>query len=137
MDRTGGRGPDIAEEEARRWLAGFRSGWIERDPQRILALFTPNVDYRERRFGRPLRNHDSLEDYWRARLGSFRSEVDFDFQLWAVKGNEAYAGWQARFVWLPVNGFMQLDGVFRLAFVRAGFGLLCSRFDEWVDHRQS
>lgn len=131
-------GPAINEDEATRWLERYKSAWIERDAALVLPLFTEDVDYRERRFGNPLRNYDSLEDYWRARVGVNQRDVHFHYEIWAVRDDQCFAGFQAQFVWLPINGIMELDGVTRMRFVHNADGdLQCCKFEEWLDHRES
>lgn len=128
----------ITEAEATAWLDRYRHAWVSRSADLIMPLFTHDVDYRERRFGRPLRNYESLEDYWRARVGESQRDMRFDYQIWAVKDDECFYGFQARFLWLPINGIMELDGVCRTKFIRNSDGeLVCSKFEEWMDHRES
>lgn len=128
----------VTEAEAAAWLDRYKQAWTSRSVDLLLPLFTRDVDYRERRFGRPLKYYDSLADYWRARVGDAQRDVSFDYQIWAVKNDECYYGFQARFLWLPINGIMELDGVCRVRFVRASDGgVICSKFEEWLDHRES
>ncbi len=126
----------LTHKEAERWMQGYKRAWEERDVTQVLALFTPDVDYRECRFGPPLRGFASLEDYWRARVAEYQRDVHFRFQIWAVSGMEAYAGFQAEFTWLPINGIMELDAACRLRFHREPDGhILCTHFEEWLEQR--
>lgn len=126
----------ITPAEAEAWMLGYKRAWEGRDTAQVLALFTDDVDYVENRFGHPLRGYDSLEDYWRGRVSEFQRDVHFEFDVWGVNGNEAYAGFKAHFIWLPMNGIMELDAACRLRFTRAADGtLLCSKFEEWLVQR--
>lgn len=128
----------ITRAEAETWMAGYKRAWEERDVDLVLDLFIPDVEYRENRFGEPLRGFKSLEDYWRARVAEYQRDVHFQFQVWAVHENECYAGFQAHFIWLPINGIMELDGVCRVRFERGSDGRLRGiKFEEWLNQRGS
>lgn len=119
-------------------MQGYKRAWEERDVELVLALFTGDVDYRESRFGEPLRGFKSLEDYWRARVAEYQRDVHFHFQVWAVSNMELYAGFQAQFVWLPINGIMELDAACRIRFVRDSDGnIRANKFEEWLSQRGS
>lgn len=127
-------GASLTRNEAESWMQGYKQAWEDRDVTRVLTLFTSDVDYRESRFGPPLRGFASLEDYWRARVAEYQRDVHFRFQIWAVSGMEAYAGFQAEFTWLPINGIVELDGACRLRFRREPEGqVLCTHFEEWLE----
>ena len=128
----------ITREQAEAWMNWYKRAWEDRDVALAISLFTSDVDYRENRFGDPLRGFKSLEQYWRARVAEYQRDVHFQFQVWAVSGSECYAGFQAHFIWLPMNGIMELDGACRLRFVRRDDGqLLCSKFEEWLARRDN
>ena len=124
----------ITPEEAAHWLNNYKSAWVDRDVALAISLFTDDVDYREKRFGPPLLGHPTLHSYWQDRIFEHQRDITFDFQIWSVSDNICIAGWQAKFTWLPINGIMAMDGVFRLTFAgRDENGLKCAIFDEWFD----
>jgi len=125
----------ITAEEASRWLDRYKKAWEERDVAKALALFSEDVDYREVRFGPPLLRHKTLESYWRVQVEEYQRDIRFESQLWGVSGNEAVATWQADFHWLPINGFIRIDGILKLVFSDRGpDGLICRQFNEWFDY---
>lgn len=127
----------VSEAEAESWLDGYKAAWEGRDIDLALALFTEHADYRERRFGEPLLGHKTLESYWRDRVFEHQRDITFTHQIWGVSGNECIATWQATFMWLPINGVMQLDGIARISFSERRAGrLVCSRFTEWMDYQE-
>lgn len=128
---------EITETEATQWLDGYKSAWETRDVDLAVSLFTSDVEYREKRFGEHLLGHKTLHSYWQDRVFEHQRDILFCYDIWAVKGNQCFAGWRASFTWLPINGIMQIDGAFRLAFgERQGTQLLCAEFNEWMDHRE-
>ena len=126
--------PDIGTAEAIAWLDGYKHAWESRDVAAALALFTPNANYRERRFGEPLLGHKNLESYWRDRVFEHQRDIDFSYELWGVRGNELLARWHAAFIWLPINGMMRLDGVMHVVFGEPKDGKPVGiAFNEWFD----
>ena len=127
--------PVISEDEAINWLNGYKKAWETRDPEAALALFAPEVRYRERRFGDPLMGYKSLKSYFRDRVMEHQRDISYDFDLWGVRGNELVARWQASFTWLPINGIMRMDGVMNVIFSGRRDGhLIGVEFNEWFDH---
>ena len=124
----------INEAEAIEWLNGYKAAWENRDIEAVLALFTPDADYRERRFGEPLLGHATLASYWRDRVFEHQRDISFNFQLWGVRGNELIARWQAAFTWLPISGTMHIDGVMQVVFgARRDEKPIGIAFSEWLD----
>jgi len=124
----------ISNAEVVSWFEGYKSAWVERDVELAVSLFTADAEYKEKRFAEPLLGHPTLRSYWNDRVYEHQRDISFDYQIWSVKENICIAGWQASFTWLPINGIMQMDGVFRLTFTKADDGkILCTNFNEWMD----
>lgn len=128
-------GPEIDEATVTEWLDRYRQAWVERDTDSLSGLFSADIEYIERRFMPALKGLDQLQRYWTSRIVDNQRDIEFSFEIWAVRPPEAYYQWQARFVWLPINGIMELDGAGKLTFERTDDGLLCRRFEEWIDRR--
>jgi ketosteroid isomerase-like protein len=124
----------ITADEAIAWLTDYKRAWETRDADLIVALFTPDGLYQESRFIAPFEGAAGIRRYWDEDVVARQREIDFEFDLWAVNGAIAYAGWRTRFMDLKHGTRRRLDGVFRLTFAsRAERGLLCARLDEWWD----
>jgi len=127
----------ILETEAANWLDRYKAAWVNRDVELAVSLFTDDAEYREKRFGEPLQGHPTLRAYWNDRIFEHQRDISFAYQIWSVKEDICVAGWQASFTWLPINGIMQIDGVFRLSLTKDDDdGILCTKFDEWMDHQE-
>jgi SnoaL-like domain len=127
----------ISEQEAAAWLDSYKAAWEKRDVELVLSLFTENADYRERRFGEPLLGHATLQSYWQNRVFEHQRDITFDYQIWAVRGGECVATWQAAFTWLPIMGRMEIDGILCAGFDDRRDGkLVCAHFSEWMDQRE-
>ena len=63
-------------------------------------------------------------------------DIAFDFDLFAVRGPQAFTHWTAHFTWLPVNGIMELDGAARITFTREADSVVRAHtFEEWIEKR--
>ena len=128
---------DLTETQARKWLDTYKKAWEKGDPDLAASLFHEDAVYRERRFTTPLNGREAIRKYWVNRVQDYQRDVMFDYQLWAVSGDTGYASWQAAFTWLPSNGRIELDGVFRLTFSSVKDHILvCQTFEEWFDLRE-
>jgi nuclear transport factor 2 (NTF2) superfamily protein len=126
--------PVISEDEAIAWLNNYKTAWETRDADAALALFLPEIRYRHRRFTEPLTGHKALKSYFRDRVMEHQRDISFDFELWGVKGNGLMARWHASFTWLPINGYMRMDGVSHVVFGGREDGrLMCVEYNEWYD----
>ena len=124
----------LTEEAASRWLDAYGASWVDRDPGKAAALFHEDVVYRERRFTQPLVGRNAIRNYWANRVADFQEDVTYVSQIWAVRDNLCFASFQASFTWTPINGRIEIDGVFRLAFSSVSDGMpVCDRFEEWFD----
>ena len=64
-------------------------------------------------------------------------DVKINYQLWAVRADACVAFWQARFLWLPINGIVEQDGAMRVTFSSIENGMpVCSCFDDWFEGRE-
>lgn len=127
----------ITETEVAQWLDAYKKAWETRDTDLALSLFTEDAEYREKRFGEPLLGHTTLRSYWQDRVFEHQRDISFSYEVWGIRDNQSMVTWQASFTWLPINGIMEIDGVFRLAFgAREDDRLLCSEFAEWMDQQE-
>lgn len=130
---------DVTHEQADAWFNGYKYAWENRDTAAALALFTPDVDYREKRFGQGLVGHKDLRPYWQGRVFEHLRDVSYSYKLWGVEGDSCIAFWQASFLWLPINAVMQIDGVSRIKCVppeQPDAPIKCSLYEEWMEHNE-
>jgi ketosteroid isomerase-like protein len=126
----------VSEAEAVAWLERYRNAWIGRDTEAVLRLFTDDATYREARFVPALVGHHAIRTYWDTRVVEGQRDNAFDFELFAVRGAQAFTHWTAHFTWLPISGIMELDGTARISFVREPGGrVVASTFEEWIEKR--
>jgi hypothetical protein len=110
----------VSMAEAGQWLEIYRNAWIGRDTELVLSLFTENATYRESRFLPAFIGRESIRRYWANNVVAGQRDIAFDFDLFAVRGPQAFTHWTAHFTWLPVNGIMELDGAAHYLHPRGG-----------------
>ena len=126
----------VSMAEAGQWLEIYRNAWIGRDTELVLSLFTDNATYRESRFLPAFIGRESIRRYWNNNVVAGQRDIAFDFDLFAVRGPQAFTHWTAHFTWLPVNGIMELDGAARITFTREADGVVRAHtFEEWIEKR--
>jgi uncharacterized protein (TIGR02246 family) len=129
----------ISEDDARAWVAAYAEAWVNRDPDRVVELFTSDARYQERRFGNPLEGVEAIRTYWQTLVHELQREVAFELHQVAVTGDQAFLHWTAHFIWRPINGIVELDAVSRVTFApetRNGLRL-ASGFEEWINSREA
>ncbi|MEX0627482.1 MAG: nuclear transport factor 2 family protein, partial [Cucumibacter sp.] len=106
----------ISEAEIVAWLERYKRAWEQRDADLAAAIFTPGATYREQPFETPVRGREGVRQYWLENVVENQRDIHFEHELWAVRDKLAFIHWRAHFTWLPINGVMELDGTWRLAF---------------------
>jgi uncharacterized protein (TIGR02246 family) len=127
----------VTREDVQRWLNRYGAAWETGDPDAAAALFSDDASYRETPFDEPMVGKAEIRRYWQEGAADAQTDVTFSAQVWAVDGDLAIAGWQARFTRKPSGARVELDGVFRLVFARAPDGARCSGLEEWWHRRES
>lgn len=128
----------ISAADADAWLAAYRVAWVTQDADGIVALFTADATYREKRFEPPATGSAGIRDYWQRNVVDNERDIEFTVEQVMVQGDQALAHWRARFRWLPTGRTLELDAIFRLTFsaARNADGLrLATALEEWIDHR--
>lgn len=131
--------PLLIEPDVKAWMAAYAKAWTERDPEQIVRLFTSTAHYQEHRFKPALEGIEAIRNYWRVIVQTSQRDVSFSYDVLAVRGSRAFVHWQATFVWLPINGIMELDAISQILFApgRGTDGqLLAQTWDEWIDIRE-
>lgn len=126
----------VSEAQAHDWVDAYGRAWAARDTPAVVALFSEDAVYRERRFQPPIVGRAAIVQYWNAHVVEGQRDIAFNWTMLAVRADQAFIHWTAHFTWLPINGIMELDAVARLRFVPGtGGSVLCSTFEEWIEIR--
>ncbi len=124
---------DKAEVET--WLNEYGQAWVKGDPAAVAMLFSDDATYQETPFDVPMRGKDSIKAYWKNGAADAQEDVSFQYQLWAVAGNEAFAQWTADFLRIASGERVDLSGTFRLVFEKDSGRLQCVALQEWWHRR--
>lgn len=127
----------VSEQEAGAWLEDFKRAVEDRDIAALSSLFTPDCDLQGRQYMTSVHGHAALERHWRDCVFEHQRDNSLSYEIWATRDDACFVRWRASYTWLPINGFVELDGVFRLSFVRGeNAKLVCRELQEWVDYRE-
>lgn len=127
----------MEKREIQQWLDQYGAAWIKGDPRKIVSLFTETASYRETPFDEAMVGHDAIRRYWQEGAADAQENVEFSSQVWAVDGETAIAGWQAKFTRKTSGVKVELDGTFRLTFSNTSGNLLCESLEEWWHRREN
>lgn len=127
----------MTEQDVQDWLDEYGRAWINGDPDHVVTLFSDSATYREMPFDDPMRGQDEIREYWQNGAADAQEDVEFASQVWAVKNDTAFAGWQARFTRKASRARVEFDGVFRLVFSREQGTLWCTVLEEWWHSKES
>jgi uncharacterized protein (TIGR02246 family) len=126
----------MIESQFAAWLAAYKQAWEERDPEAAARLFTRDAVYVERPFAEPMTGREAIRRYWANGPQTAQRDVQFRFEVVAVKEAEGVARWWAEFTRVPSGKQVELDGIFR-CFFRPGSGQWpCERLEEWWHRRE-
>ena len=128
----------VTEAEVTRWLDDYYGAWRAADSEAASQLFTDDAAYVETPFEKPwpegkrMRGRRQIADYWHWVTVELSRFLDGDYDLWAVKGDQAFARWWADAELREAGYWVEAEGVLKLTFVdRVDGRLLCRELLEW------
>ncbi len=127
----------MTEQDVQNWLDEYGRAWVEGDPDLVVTLFSDAATYRLTPFDAPMRGRHEIRDYWQKGAADAQEDVEFTSQVWAVKGDTAIAGWQARLTRKASGARFELDGTFRLVFSTEHGILRCKVLEEWWHSKEA
>lgn len=116
------------------WLRRYGDVWCAGDPQAVVLLFTDDAAYHEKPFEPPMVGAAAIRRYWTEGAQDGQRDVAFAAQPIGLDGDTGYAQWQATFVRLPTESFVELDGELVARFAADG---RCCEFREWWHRRET
>ncbi len=115
----------------KKWMDSYRKASEEGNLKAAAELFAQNAEYYETPFNNPIIGRDTIHRYW-SEATQAQKEVQFSYEILAVKGNLGMALWKGKFISVQSGSQVLLDGVFLVEFDRQG---KCSTFREWWHRR--
>ncbi|MFP7672830.1 nuclear transport factor 2 family protein [Marivita sp. S0852] len=124
------------KQDIQDWLDQYGQAWVEGDPQQIVGLFTNDATYQETPFVEAMVGHAAIKKYWQEGASDAQEDVEFTSKVWAVDGDTAVAGWEAKFTRKASGARVELNGAFRLKLRKYSERLLCESLEEWWHRRE-
>ncbi|MDZ7742281.1 MAG: nuclear transport factor 2 family protein [Bacteroidota bacterium] len=123
---------DFKQFEA--WLNKYKNAWEERNPAAVDELYSSDAEYNESPFSTNLKGIDQIKRYWEEGARDSQMNIEFSFEIIAVKSNRGFAKWQAEFDRVGQKIHVKLDGILEAHFDEAGRAML---FNEWWHRKES
>jgi hypothetical protein len=102
---------------AQEWIADYGQAWVERDADRIVALFTEDAVYRSSPFREPHVGSAGIREYW-TRATSTQENLALRFGEPVVEGRKAVVEWWA--IMRDEGAWITLPGSLLLRFAEDG-----------------
>jgi hypothetical protein len=102
---------------AQEWIADYGQAWVERDADRIVALFTEDAVYRSSPFREPHVGSAGIREYW-TRATSTQENLALRFGEPVVEGRNAVVEWWA--IMRDEGAWITLPGSLLLRFAEDG-----------------
>ncbi len=58
-------------------VSKYAEAWINKDPETVVKLFTPDAVYQEWAFDKPFIGHEQIKRYWQEKIVKEQSEIEF------------------------------------------------------------
>lgn len=114
-----------------RWLTAYGKAWSAREPEAMVALFSPNAAYREDPFDSATSGRAAIRADW-VDIARHQQDIHFRYEVLSTNEQRGIAHWIASFVRRPSGEAVQLDGILMATFNPAGE---CTEFREWWHRR--
>lgn len=75
----------------------YADAWINRDPEKIITIFTPGAVYHEYFFKKPFVGHAEIKKYWKKVVAGEQSDIHFKLINIYIDGATAISEWEADF----------------------------------------
>jgi hypothetical protein len=133
-------GDAMQRDDVDRWLQAYVEAWKTYDPERIGALFSPDVSYRYHPYDEPLRGRDAVVASWLGEGGPAGActrdapgTYGATYRTIAVDGDTAIATGSSRYSPAPGTAPNRVfDNCFVIRFDASG---CCREFTEWYIER--
>lgn len=77
------------------WLKEFKAGWTAKDIDRVIDLFTDDVEYWETPF-KKLENKNDVRDEWQAII--MQSEIDINLSVYSSESSRYAVVWSLSYI---------------------------------------
>jgi len=128
----------VTASEVTHWLESYYDAWCQADAEAASRLFEVDATYSESPYepgwptGKRMTGRGQIAEYWHRVTVELSRFIDGGFDLWAVRGDKAFARWWADAELRGEGYWVEAEGILRLTFVdRLGEQLVCQELLEW------
>lgn len=75
----------------------YSDAWVNKDPKKIISIFTPDAVYHEKVLEKPYVCHKEIKQYWKEKIVKNEKNIDFKLLNIYIDGCVAIAEWEAIF----------------------------------------
>lgn len=118
---------NITTQTFESWLRSYQAAWEGRDSRAAAELFTDQAEYYWTPFVPPQRGKDEIAAAWEGAVRQ-QKDVQFTFEVLAVRGATGIARWHTRLTAVPSNERVEIDGILLAEFTKPS---QCRLFREW------
>ena len=101
----------ISHEDVAIWMERLKAGWVNKQKNEVLKLFTNTERYYERPFN-PGTTIEEIKGYWND-IDQLEN-ITFDYEIVAIEGATACIHWNNEYIYEDKDH--QLDGMFLIKF---------------------
>jgi hypothetical protein len=116
----------MTHHQLEHWLEQLKVVWETKNSQGITQLVSEKFHWYETPFTKPLTSKKVLLNEWETILN--QKHISFTYEIVTFDKNVGIAHWSAKFVRLPANENVELDGMFQVTLNTQG---KCTEFRQW------
>ena len=98
------------KEQAIKLLNTYGEAWINRDPELILTIFTPDATYNDPHEPEN-QGHEGIRAYWKSKVVGEQKDITFNLLNVWIDENVVVAEWEATFTDIKRNLKIDMDEV--------------------------
>lgn len=87
----------VEKKLVRELIKIYEEAWVNRDPDKIITIFTKDATYFDPKMKKVYSGHDGIKNYWRIKVVEEQRDIKFKLLNIYVDGNTAIAEWDATF----------------------------------------
>lgn len=115
------------------WLELYKKAWEERNPDLVSELFADDIVMRETPYTAPFEGLEAVKKYWEEGARDSQMNIEFSYEVIAVKSNHAFAKWNAEFDRISNKVQVKLDGILEVQFNEKQKAVI---FNEWWHRKE-
>ncbi len=88
----------LTKDKAKNILDIYKEAWINKDPDKILTIFTKDAVYHEKPLEKPFIGHVAIKKYWIDKVVYSQDKIRFNLLNLYIDGDTCIAEWEVSFI---------------------------------------